>query len=131
MSSQNRPLSPHLEVYKLPLTGIISISHRITGVGLSVGTLLLACWLMAAATGAESYASINGFLGSWFGMVLMFLWSAAFFFHLSNGLRHLFWDTGRGLDKADVEKSAEAVLISTAVLTVLTWIIALASGGAS
>ena len=131
MSSQNRPLSPHLDVYKLPLTGIISISHRITGVGLSVGTLLLACWLIAAATGAESYAGINGFLGSWFGMILMFLWSFAFFFHLCNGIRHLFWDTGRGLDLADVEKSAKTVLISTTVLTVLTWIIALASGGAS
>ena len=130
MSSQNRPLSPHLDVYKLPLTGIISISHRITGVGLSVGTLLLACWLMAAATGAESYATINGFLGSWVGMILMFLWSFAFFFHLCNGIRHLIWDTGRGLDLADVEKSAKSVLIATAVLTVLTWIIALA-GGAS
>ncbi len=130
MSSQNRPLSPHLDVYKLPLTGIISITHRITGVGLSVGTILLAWWLIAAATGAESYASINGFLGSWFGMILMFLWSFAFFFHLCNGIRHLIWDTGRGLDLADVEKSAKSVLIATAVLTVLTWIIALA-GGAS
>ncbi len=130
MSSQNRPLSPHLDVYKLPLTGIISISHRITGVGLSVGTLLLACWLMAAATGAESYATINGFLGSWVGMILMFLWSFAFFFHLCNGIRHLIWDTGRGLDLADVEKSAKFVLIATTVLTVLTWVIALA-GGAS
>ena len=130
MSSQNRPLSPHLDVYKLPLTGIISISHRITGVGLSVGTLLLACWLMAAATGAEYYATINGFLGSWVGMILMFLWSFAFFFHLCNGIRHLIWDTGRGLDLADVEKSAKFVLIATTVLTVLTWVIALA-GGAS
>lgn len=130
MSSQNRPLSPHLDVYKLPLTGIISISHRITGVGLSVGTILLAWWLIAAATGAESYASINGFLGSWFGMILMFLWSFAFFFHLCNGIRHLIWDTGRGLDLPDVEKSAKSVLIATTVLTVLTWVIALA-GGAS
>ncbi len=130
MSSQNRPLSPHLDVYKLPLTGIISISHRITGVGLSVGTILLAWWLIAAATGADSYASINGFLGSWFGMILMFLWSFAFFFHLCNGIRHLIWDTGRGLDLADVEKSAKSVLIATAVLTILTWVIALA-GGAS
>ncbi len=129
MSSQNRPLSPHLDIYKLPLTGIISISHRITGIGLSVGTLLLACWLIAAATGEESFTNINSFLGSWFGMILMFLWSSAFFFHLSNGLRHLFWDTGRGLDKVDAEKSTKAVLISTAVLTVLTWIIALAGGG--
>ncbi len=130
MSSQNRPLSPHLDVYKLPLTGIISITHRITGVGLSVGTILLAWWLIAAATGAESYASINGFLGSWFGMILMFLWSFAFFFHLCNGIRHLIWDTGRGLDLVDVEKSAKSVLIATAVLTILTWVIALA-GGAS
>ncbi len=130
MASNNRPLSPHLDVYRLPLTAIISISHRITGVGLSAGTLLLACWLIAAATGVESYDKINAFLGSWFGMVLLFLWSFAFFFHLSNGLRHLFWDTGRGLDKADVEKSAKAVIISAAALTVLTWFIALV-GGAS
>ncbi len=130
MSSQNRPLSPHLDVYKLPLTGIISISHRMTGVGLSVGTLLLAWWLIAAATGAESYTTVNGFLGSWFGKILLFLWSFAFFFHLCNGIRHLFWDAGKGFDKADVEKTAKAVLIASVVLTLLTWVIALA-GGAS
>lgn len=129
MASNNRPLSPHLDVYRLPLTAIVSISHRITGVGLSAGAVLLACWLISAASGPESYASFTGFMGSWFGMLLLFLWSFAFFFHLSNGVRHLFWDTGKGLDKADVEKSAKAVIISASVLTVLTWAVALIGGG--
>jgi len=99
-----------------------------TGVGLSVGTLLLAWWLIAAATGAESYATVNGFLGSWFGKLLLFLWSFAFFFHLCNGIRHLFWDAGKCFDKAVVEKTAKAVLIASVVLTLLTWVIALAGG---
>lgn len=130
MTTQNRPLSPHLDVYKLPLTAILSISHRISGVGLSVGTLLLACWLTAAATGPDAYEAVNGFLGSWFGKLLMFLWSFALFYHMCNGIRHLFWDTGRGFERDQVEKSAKAVLIAAAVLTVLTWILALAGGGA-
>ncbi len=129
MSTQNRPLSPHLEVYRLPLTGLISITHRMTGVALSVGTLLFAYWLIAAASGPESYATINGFLGSWIGKVLLFLWSFAFYFHFCNGIRHLFWDAGKGFDKEVVEKTAKAVLITSVVLTVLTWIIILAGGG--
>ncbi len=125
MPSQNRPLSPHLDIYKLPLTALISISHRITGVGLSVGTLLLACWLMAAASGPESYAIINGFLGSWFGEILLILWSFAFYFHLCNGIRHLFWDIGKGFDQLEVDRSSRIVLIATFVMTVLTWVVAL------
>jgi succinate dehydrogenase / fumarate reductase cytochrome b subunit len=130
MTTQNRPLSPHLDVYKLPLTALISISHRITGVGLSVGTLLLACWLTAAASGPEAYAVVNGFMGSWFGKLLMFLWSFALYFHMCNGIRHLFWDVGHGFEREQVEKSAKAVLIAAVVLTVLTWIVAFAGGAA-
>lgn len=130
MATHNRPLSPHLDVYRLPLTGIISIIHRITGVALSAGAILLAFWLGSAAAGPESYASMNNFLGSWFGQILLFLWSFAMYLHLCNGIRHLYWDTGRGLELPDIAKSSKAVLIATAVLTVLTWIIALA-GGAS
>ncbi len=129
MSAQNRPLSPHLDVYRLPLTAIISICHRITGVGLSVGTLLLACWLMAAASGPEAFASINGFLGSWFGKILLFLWTFAFYFHFCNGIRHLFWDVGKGFEQSDVEKTAKVVLIATVVLTIVTTVIAVAGGG--
>lgn len=130
MTTQNRPLSPHLDVYKLPLTGILSISHRITGVALSAGTLLLACWITAAAAGPDAYNAVNSFIGSWIGMILLFLWSFALYFHLCNGIRHLFWDTGRGFELADVEKSAKAVLIASGVLTILTWIIGLSGGAA-
>lgn len=130
MATHNRPLSPHLDIYKLPLTAIVSISHRITGVALAAGTILLACWFVSAAAGPEAYASINGFLGSWFGIILLFLWSFAMFFHLCHGIRHLFWDTGRGLELACVEKSSRVVPIAAAILTVLTWIIA-AAGGSS
>lgn len=130
MATHNRPLSPHLDIYKLPLTAIVSITHRITGVALAAGTILLACWLGSAAAGPEAYASVNGFVGSWFGTILLFLWSFAMFFHLCNGIRHLFWDTGRGLGLDCVEKSAKVVFIAAVVLTILTWIIA-AAGGSS
>ncbi|MFK8067065.1 MAG: succinate dehydrogenase, cytochrome b556 subunit [Gammaproteobacteria bacterium] len=129
MSAQNRPLSPHLDVYRLPLTAIISICHRITGVGLSVGTVLLAYWLMAAASGPESFASINSLLGSWFGKILLFLWTFAFYFHFCHGIRHLFWDAGKGFEQSEGERLAMIELIATVMLTIVTVAIAFIGGG--
>src|SRR4051812_15488772 len=97
MTTTERPMSPHLQVYRPQLTSILSITHRATGVALSVGTLLLVCWLVSGAMGPQSYASLQGFLGSWLGILLLLGWSWSLFYHLCNGIRHLVWDTGHWL----------------------------------
>ncbi len=124
MAAGNRPLSPHLQVYRPQLTSILSILHRITGVALAVGTLLLVYWLAAAAGGPESYAAAQGFIGSFFGQLLLFGWTIALFYHLANGIRHLFWDAGYGFELPTVYRSGQAVVIAAAVLTVVSWIAA-------
>ena len=124
-NGSGRPLSPHLQVYKLPLSAVMSITHRITGVGLAVGTLLLVWWLVAAATGPEAFARAQGFIGSFFGLLLMFGWTAALYYHLCNGIRHLVWDAGKSFELTDADRNNKVVLGATAVLTVLTWIVGL------
>lgn len=124
MATDNRPISPHLQVYDLPLTAILSITHRITGVILSFGMVLMVDFLMAVAQGAEKYSQLNGLFHSFFGKGLLFLWSLAFFVHLCHGVRHLVWDTGYGLSKDDMDKFARVELIAAGVLTVLAWIVA-------
>jgi succinate dehydrogenase / fumarate reductase cytochrome b subunit len=123
MQGQNRPLSPHLQVYRPQLTSSLSILHRITGVALAVGTLLLVWWLAAAASGTEAYETAQWFFGSFFGQLLLFGWSIALFYHLCNGIRHLFWDAGLGFELPEVYRSGWAVVIATGALTLLTWII--------
>ena len=121
----DRPLSPHLQVYRWQLTMAMSILHRATGIALSIGTILLVLWLVAAAWAPDLYAGIQWFLGSWLGLVLLFGWTASLFYHLCNGIRHLWWDIGRGLDLPSVYASGWVVLVTTATLTVLSWIIGL------
>ena len=121
-----RPLSPHLQVYRPQITTVLSIMHRFTGVALSVGTLLLVAWLAAAARSADAYAAVGGFIGSWIGLILMFGWTAALFFHLLNGIRHLAGDAGYGFDLPQVQASGWTVVGGTAALTILVWIIAFA-----
>jgi succinate dehydrogenase / fumarate reductase cytochrome b subunit len=104
----------------------MSITHRITGVGLAVGTLLLVWWLVAAAAGPEAFARAQGFIGSFLGLLLMFGWSAALYYHLCNGIRHLVWDAGKSFELTDADRNNKVVLGATAVLTVLTWIVGLA-----
>ncbi|MEO5375321.1 MAG: succinate dehydrogenase, cytochrome b556 subunit [Alphaproteobacteria bacterium] len=125
MIQRDRPLSPHIQIYRRQLTSVMSILHRLTGVGLALGTLLLVYWVSSAAYGPDAYLKAQGFIGSWFGKLLLFGWSAALFYHLSNGVRHLLWDAGWGFDKRQVYASGHAVLVATAVLTVLAWIIGL------
>lgn len=125
MSSINRPLSPHLQIYRLPLLALTSITHRITGVALSAGLILLSCWLAALAKGPEAYATIHGLILSLPGRVVLFGFSAALFFHLANGLRHLVWDTGRGLELSCARKSNSVVIGTAVVLTAAAWIAAL------
>ena len=121
-----RPLSPHLQVYKPEITSSLSIFHRATGVWISVGTLLLVLWLVAAATSPEAYGHVEGFIGSWFGLLLLFTWTAALFYHFFAGIRHLAWDAGYGYDKPVYAYTGWAVVIATGVCTVLIWIIGLA-----
>lgn len=125
MKSHSRPLSPHLQIYRFSLHMAMSISHRITGVALAVGTLLVLYWLAAAAHGPEAYETAAGFLGSWFGYLLIFGWSVALFYHLCNGIRHLIWDAGQLFEIEQIRKSGIVVLAATAVLTVLAWILGL------
>lgn len=127
MSVDRRPLSPHLQVYKPQLTSVLSISHRITGVALAAGTLLLAWWLIAAATGPEAFATVQGFLGSWLGYLILFGFSYALMYHLCNGIRHLFWDAGYGFEIETAYKSGWATVAGSIVLTVVAWAIGLAA----
>ncbi len=120
-----RPLSPHLQVYRPQLTSLLSITHRATGVVLSIGTLGLVCWLLAIAGGASDYLAVQTFYASWFGKLLLFGWSYALFFHLCNGIRHLVWDVGKGLDIEDVYKGGWIMLSASAALTAIVWIAAL------
>ena len=129
MASDHQPLSPHLQIYRWQLTSVMSILHRITGIALAVGAILLVSWIGAASDGPESFAKMQWFLGSPLGLILMFGWSVALFYHLCNGIRHLVWDSGRGLDLKSVYASGYAVLIATAVLTILAWAVGLSRWG--
>ena len=136
MSSGNRPLSPHLQVYRFQWTMLLSISHRITGVGLAVGTLLLVYWLASAAAGPEAFATAQAIVGSFIGRLFLFGWTFALFYHLCNGIRHLFWDAGYGFELKSAYASGWAVLAATLVLTLLAWVwgyatLASAAGGAT
>jgi len=124
MSSNNRPLSPHLDVYSLPLSALISIVHRGTGAFLTIGSVALVWWLMALAGGEESFKAAQMFMGSFFGRLVLFGWSFALFFHLANGVRHLFWDTGYGFSKSSVEKSSYVVISVAGFLTFFVWLLA-------
>ncbi len=122
MATNNRPLSPHLQVYRPQLTSVLSILHRATGIGLAAGTLLLVWWLIASATGPTAFDLVQSFIGSLLGRLLLLAWSFALFYHLCNGIRHLVWDTGRGFELKTAYASGWLVVISAAVLTVICWV---------
>jgi succinate dehydrogenase / fumarate reductase cytochrome b subunit len=119
-----RPLSPHLQVYRWQLTMAMSIVHRATGIMLAGGTLLLVWWLVALAMGPAAYAGAQSFIGSPIGLIMMFGWTVALFYHLLNGIRHLFWDAGLGFDIATVYRSGYAVLILAVLLSFASWMAA-------
>jgi len=120
-----RPLSPHLQVYKWPVSMALSISHRATGIGLSVGALLMTWWLVAAASSDSAFAAVQGFLGSWFGVFLLLCWAAALLLHLFQGIRHLAWDAGYGFDNHSYRVTGWGVLAATVVATLIVWIVGL------
>ena len=122
MISDPRPLSPHLQIYRWQLTMTLSILHRITGVGLAIGAILFVWWLGAASDGPESYTGMQHFLGSWLGLLLLFGWTVALFYHLCNGVRHLAWDAGYGFELRSASRSGFTVLAATVLLTAITWL---------
>ncbi len=124
MANVERPLSPHLQIYRWPVTMATSILHRATGCALAAGTLLLTWWLVAAAAGPDYYAMVQSILGSILGRLVLLGFSWALFYHLLNGIRHLFWDAGHGYSLPVANKSGWAVIIGSVVLTVLAWILA-------
>jgi succinate dehydrogenase / fumarate reductase, cytochrome b subunit len=127
MTPVERPLSPHLQIYKPQLTSVLSFSHRATGVALAVGSIFLVWWLVAAVSGGGAFEAAQNFWGSWLGLLLLFGWSFSLFFHLCNGIRHLAWDAGYGFELKEAYASGWAVVAASGALTVIAWIGALAS----
>ena len=118
-----RPLSPHLQIYRPMLTMMVSIMHRITGVALYFGVLLLVWWFTAAAVSDNYFDMVQGFFGHWFGRLVLFGFTWALAYHTLGGLRHFLWDTGRGLEIKTVEWMARANLAGSIVITLLLWAI--------
>ena len=121
----SRPLSPHIQIYRPQITSVLSITHRATGIALSVGTLLLVWWLLAAANGPEAFSHVSAFVKSWFGILLLLGWTWSLFYHLLAGLRHLVWDAGYALELPQVELGGWIVVGGSIGLTILAWIVAL------
>lgn len=129
MTPVERPLSPHLQIYKPQLTSVLSITHRVMGLALSIGSIFLVWWLVAAATSERAFARAQWFFGSWLGLLLLFGWTFAFFYHLCNGIRHLVWDTGHGLDLRTTYLSGWAAVGAAWALTIIAWIAGLLMRG--
>lgn len=125
-TTAERPLSPHLQIYKPMLTMLMSGMHRITGFFLYFGTLLLAAWLIAAATDAKAFQTVAAIYGSWFGRLVLFGYSWALLLHLMGGLRHFVWDTGRAMGHPEREYMVIISLVGSIVLTAIVWIIVFA-----
>ncbi|MCS6877295.1 MAG: succinate dehydrogenase, cytochrome b556 subunit [Geminicoccaceae bacterium] len=126
MAGSDRPLSPHLQIYRWYFTMALSIAHRFSGVALAVGLLFLAWWLTALARGPEAFAPVEAFVRSGIGSLLLFGWTFALFYHLANGVRHLVWDLGFGLEKDQAFRSGVAALAAAAIATAVVWITVLA-----
>tara|TARA_R110002049_G_scaffold93308_4_gene230752 strand:- start:2022 stop:2399 length:378 start_codon:yes stop_codon:yes gene_type:complete len=125
MSNSGRPLSPHLSIYRWPITMTLSILHRATGVALSMGLIVLAAWLLHVASGPENYQYFRDMMSSMMGILLLIGWTFAFLLHLGNGIRHLVWDAGYGFEKSQANASAWFVLIFAIAGTAILWVVAL------
>jgi succinate dehydrogenase / fumarate reductase, cytochrome b subunit len=120
--NSNRPVSPHLQVYKLPLTGVISILHRMTGVLLSAGLILVVYVLYAVAGGSNTYTAMQDFMRPVFMQVIYWGFIYALFFHLCHGVRHIIWDSGKSFERDTLNRYAMIELGSSFVLTVITFL---------
>lgn len=128
MNNTSRPLSPHLSIYRWPITMTLSILHRATGVALSVGLIAFVVWLQSIAFGTGSYEVVTGWMATLIGKLALLGWSFAFFFHLANGVRHLFWDAGMGFEVRQATTSAWMVLVATVLMTAAYWLLFQDSG---
>lgn len=122
MPEINRPLSPHLSVYKWQVANTLSILHRATGVFMTLGSLAFAAWIVSAAVGPDSYDRVLSLLGGPLGLLVLFGWSFAFFYHLGNGIRHLVWDAGYGFDKQVARMSGWFTFIAALLATAAFWL---------
>ena len=122
MTTENRPLSPHLQVYRPQITSVLSISHRMTGILLAAGAFLLVCWLVAAAYSPIIFEIMQEATRNWFVRLIILGWTLCLFYHLSNGIRHLFWDIGIGLEITQARVSGWIVIFSAILLTALSWV---------
>jgi succinate dehydrogenase / fumarate reductase cytochrome b subunit len=122
----NRPLSPFMlgQYYRFQISSLLSITHRITGVGLAIGTIFIAVWVMSAAMGPVQYGQFAWFARTPIGLLLLLGWSWALFFHLCNGVRHLVWDVGYAFEKKDVDLGGWIVVCASVVLTAAVWAVA-------
>ncbi len=121
MSEIKRPTSPHLQVYSWSLEMALSIFHRATGVALGGGALLITWWIIAIATGPDAYDQFRTVMSSIIGKAVLFAFTFSLMLHMCNGIRHLFWDMGKGFDLETTHRSSKLVLFSSALLTVLSW----------
>ena len=128
VARSERPLSPHLQIYRWYLTMALSIGHRVSGIGMALGLLLLTWWLVALASGPETFATVQAAMGSWFGVLVLFIYTFVLFYHMGNGVRHLVWDAGYGFDPVTAYRSGLGVLGFAGAATVLVWAV-LAIGG--
>ena len=121
--NRQRPLSPHLQIYKPQITSVLSILHRGTGIVLSIGSIILVLWIVTLTLGESTYLMYSNIINNWFGKFIIFGFTFALFYHLSNGIRHLFWDAGYGYDLNHAYISGISVIISSLLLTSMTWLI--------
>ncbi len=127
--ADNRPLSPHLQIYRLPLTARLSIFHRATGVLLSLALLMLVAGLLTLLAGEAAWSHAQVFLQSLPGEIFLLGATFSLFFHTCNGVRHLFWDAGKGFSLSASRRSGYAVLVASSLLTLLAWLVAMSTGG--
>ncbi len=121
MTSDSRPLSPHLTIYRPQITSVLSITHRATGIWLFFGALLLVAWLCIVAYAPASYTGLYACMTSWLGQLFLLSWMFSFYYHLANGIRHLFWDIGMGFSIAQVNRSGWLVILFSLIMTAVTW----------
>ncbi|CAG0942933.1 succinate dehydrogenase / fumarate reductase, cytochrome b subunit [Gammaproteobacteria bacterium] len=129
MAQPDRPLSPHLGIYRWQISNGLSIIHRMTGLTLTLGAVVLTAWLLAAASGPDTYRFLAGLLRSPVGMLLLLGLSFCFFYHLCNGIRHLFWDAGHGFEIPRSNFTGRMAVLAAVILTVVFWIVALSGPG--
>lgn len=123
MAKAERPLSPHLQVFRWYFTMALSIAHRATGIAMAVGLVFLTWWLTALASGPDAFGVVHAIVDSWFGTLVLLGYTFVLFYHMGNGVRHLVWDAGYGYDVEVARRSGIAVLVFAGVMTVLTWIV--------